>query len=313
MLSLPLLLAQANNETTTEEIERVEDKLTPIQEAINMLLSGNISEITNEQWWVLGTSVAMRVGLVIILLFLALTIASWIGGIVRLSLSRMKVDPTLTKFAAKLARWSILLLAILACLGTFGVETTSFAAVIGAAGFAVGLAFQGTLSNFAAGAMLLVFRPFKVGDVVDVGGELGIVDEIELFTTALDTFDNRRIIIPNSSVFGSTIENITYHARRRVDVAVGTAYEADLDQTRATLEYAISQTEGQLSDHEPQVVLDGLGASSVDWQVRVWAPTDKFLDVKQALTRSVKIHLDQAGIGIPYPQMDVHLPGKDAA
>ncbi len=314
---IPLLLSQANSETATkavkEAVKATAEKLPPVQEAMNLLFNGKFGEITTEQWWLIGTSVAMRVGLVLILLFLALTIASWVGGLVRLSLSRMKVDQTLSKFAAKLARWSILVLAVLVCLDTFGVGITSFAAVLGAAGFAVGLAFQGTLSNFAAGAMLLVFRPFKVGDVVEVGGELGIVDEIELFTTAMDTFDNRRIIIPNSSVFGSTIENITYHSLRRVDVAVGTAYEADIDQTRATLEYAIQQTEGGLTDPAPQVVLDGLGASSVDWQVRVWAPTDKFLDVKQSLTRSVKIHLDQAGIGIPYPQMDVHLPNQEAA
>lgn len=313
MFTFPVLLAQATQEATKETQNSAAEKLPAVQEAINLLFSGKFGEITTDQWWLIGTSVAMRVGLVLILLFLALTIASWVGGLVRMSLSRMKVDQTLAKFAAKLARWSILVLAVLVCLDTFGVGITSFAAILGAAGFAVGLAFQGTLSNFAAGAMLLVFRPFKVGDVVEVGGELGIVDEIELFTTAMDTFDNRRIIIPNSSVFGSTIENITYHPRRRVDVAVGTAYEADIDQTRATLEYAIQQTEGGLSEPEPQVVLDGLGASSIDWQVRVWAPKEQFLDVKQSLIRSVKIHLDQAGIGIPYPQMDVHLPKQEDA
>lgn len=302
-MNFPFLLAQANAplEQTKELIQ------TPFQIAKKLFLGGEFSKISTEQWWILGKVSAMQVGLALIVLFLALTIASWISSAVRTSLTKMKFDPTLSKFLAKLARWAVLLMAVLVCLGTFGVETTSFAAVIGAAGFAVGLAFQGTLSNFASGAMLLIFRPFKVGDVVNISGQLGKVDEIELFTTAVDTFDNRRIILPNSSVFGSTIENITYHPVRRVDVSVGAAYDADIDQTRRVLESAIDMTDGMIPHPEPQVVLDNLGASSVDWVVRVWAPTDKFLDVKQSLIRAVKMKLDQAGIGIPFPQMDIHV------
>ena len=271
----------------------------------------NPLEWTREEWVDLvstyGVYYGFRAILVIGLLILAWMVSGWISQGVRGGLSRVKFDETLTKFVARLVRWLILLLAVLMCLSYFGVETTSFAAVIGAAGLALGLAFQGTLSNFAAGAMLLVFRPFKVGDVVNTAGYVGKVNEIAIFTAEIDTFDGRRIIIPNSMIFGSVIENITYHPRRRADVDVGVAYSAEIDETRRVLEKAVKSVDLLLDDPEPAVVLLGLGGSSVDWSVRGWAMGDNFLDAKQALTRAVKHELDQAGIEIPFPQMDVHL------
>ena len=271
----------------------------------------NPLEWTQEEWVDLvstyGVFYGFRAMLVIALMFLAWMVSGWISQGVRGGLSRIKFDETLTKFVARLIRWLILLLAVLMCLSYFGVETTSFAAVIGAAGLAVGLAFQGTLSNFAAGAMLLVFRPFKVGDVVNTAGYVGKVNEIAIFTAELDTFDGRRVIIPNSMIFGSVIENITYHPRRRADVDVGVGYSADIDETRKVLEKALESVDLVLEDPEPAVVLLGLGGSSVDWSVRGWALGDNFMDAKQALTRAVKRELDQAGIEIPFPQMDVHL------
>lgn len=290
-----------------EATEAVKTAAEHLQELIDLLMAGKWGELTPDDWTFLATQAGMRVALVLVILFVAMTIAGWVGSAVRSSLTKLKFDPTLSKFLSKLARWGVLLLAGLSCISYFGVETTSFAAVLGAAGFAVGLAFQGTLSNFAAGAMLLLFRPFKVGDVVNLNGQLGKVDEIELFTTTLDTFDNRRILIPNSAVFGSTIENITHHPVRRVDVEVGAAYDADIDATRSALERALADTPGVLTDPEPAVVLLSLGASSVDWSVRGWAPTGDYAAVKQALTRAVKISLDGAQIGIPFPQMDVHI------
>ncbi len=283
-----------------------------MQALTDLIFAGQWNALLPSDWTFLAMQYGMRVALVLVILFVALTAAGWISSAVHTSLRKMKFDATLSKFIAKLARWGVLMLAGLSCLGYFGVETTSFAAVLGAAGFAVGLAFQGTLSNFAAGAMLLLFRPFKVGDVVNLNGQLGKVDEIELFTTTLDTFDNRRIILPNSDVFGSTIENITYHPLRRVDVEVGAAYDADIDTTRTALERAITNTQGVLTNPEPAVVLLSLGASSVDWSVRAWAPTGDYATVKQALLRSVKNSLDDEGIGIPFPQMDIHIqqPGE---
>ena len=246
---------------------------------------------------------------VIVLLILANVVSKWTGRMVVRSLTRSDFDATLTRFFGNSARHMVLIIAIIACLGIFGVETASFAALIAAAGFAIGLAFQGSLSNFAAGVMLLVFRPFKVDDVVNVAGVVGKVVEIGLFTTSVNTPDNRRIILPNGSIFGSTIENITFHGQRRVDVAVGVDYTADIDHTREVLQGALAKIEGMLDNPEPAVALVALGASSVDWVVRVWAETPDFFAVKESATRAVKYALDEAGIGIPFPQMDVHLDG----
>ncbi len=248
-----------------------------------------------------------KIVVALVVLLIGWIAAGWLGSLLRGALTRAKVDETLVRFLAKLARWLVMVLVILTCLGLFGVETTSFAAVIGSAGIAIGLALQGTLGNFAAGIMLLMLRPFKVGDVITVAGQTGTVYEIELFSTSLDSLDNRRFIIPNSQIFGSTIENITYHPRRRAEVAVGVSYSADIDATRAILTQVANNVPGGLSDPAPSVWLNDLGASSVNWFVRVWANGSEFGDVKQALTRAVKMALDEAKIEIPFPQMDVNV------
>lgn len=244
---------------------------------------------------------------ILALLFVAWLVAGWSGRLVGHSLQRARFDITLTKFFSKMSRWTVLLMALLGCLSMFGIETTSFAAVLGAAGLAMGLAFQGSLSNFSSGVMLLIFRPFKVGDLISTAGQTGKVDEIELFTTSLDTPDHRRVILPNSVIFGSVIENATYHPMRRVEVAVGVEYGADIDRTREVLLKAALNVPGRLDDPEPAVVLSGLGNSSVDWLVRVWSPTADYWAVRDAATRCVKVALDQAGIGIPYPTMNLHV------
>ena len=244
---------------------------------------------------------------ILIFLFVGWIIAVWLGRITQRVLEKAKVEMTLTRFAGKAIRYTVLILVLMGLLSYFNIEMTSFAALIAAMGLAIGLAFQGSLSNLAAGMMLLIFRPFKVGDVVDVGGQKGKVFEIDILATSLDTPDNRRIIVPNGSIFGNTIENITHHPKRRVDVPVGVAYEADIDQTRATLEKAAASVEGVLDDPPPQIVLADLGASSVDWVVRVWCPTADYWGIREATVRAAKMHLDEAGISIPFPQMDVHL------
>jgi small conductance mechanosensitive channel len=305
---LPLLFAQVA--PVLNQATDAAEKLAPLSKDARwkalktQLLSGDW-ELSQADWLLLLQITVFKALLVLILVFLTWTISAWMSRIVERGLTRVKFDETLTKFLAKLMRWGILLLAGLGCLSTFGVETTSFAAVIGAAGLAVGLAFQGTLSNFAAGAMLLVFRPYKVGDVVNVAGNVGKVYEIGLFSTAIDTFDKRRFIIPNSQISGAVIENITYHAARRVEVEVGTSYSADIDQTRQVLEQAIASVSQFVPYPESAVVLTGLGASSVDWSVRAFAKNADFGDAKQALIRAVKMELDRAGIEIPYPHMNV--------
>ncbi len=248
------------------------------------------------------------------LLLLALTVwaARWARRVTSRGMERGDMDPTLTRFASNMARYGVLVLGGLAVLSVFGISVASFAAILAAAGFAIGLALQGTLGNFSAGAMLLIFRPFKVGDVVSVAGVTGKVVEIDLFTTQFDTPDNRRIVVPNGSIFGSTIENITFHPTRRVDVDVGTDYDADLARTRAVLEEVARAIEGVLPEPEPQVYLKQLGGSSIDWAVRVWTLTPDFWAVREHLTQRIKDALDDAEIGIPFPQMDVHLDGVPA-
>ena len=255
----------------------------------------------------LVTTYALRVIGVVIFLVLAWIVAGFLRGFISKRLMDQNFDPALSKFFGNLVRISILIMAMISALAGFGVETTSFAAVLAGAGLAIGMALQGSLSNFAAGVLLLTFRPFKTGDVVSVAGQTGKVSEIELFTTALDTADNRRIIVPNGAVLSSVIENITFHPKRRVDVLVGTDYGADLKQTREVLTSAAASVDGLLADEKSVIVLTGLGASSVDWQVRVWAKTEDYWAVKEACTVAVKDALDAAGIGIPFPQMDVHL------
>jgi small conductance mechanosensitive channel len=244
---------------------------------------------------------------VLLALFVAWIIANWTERAVRAGLEKRDFDATLTRFFAKLARYLILIGAVLGCLGVFGIQTASFAAVLAAAGFAVGMAFQGTLGNFAAGIMLLAFRPFKVGDFVEVNGETGTCEHIDLFTCEFRTLDNKKLIIPNGAVFGSTITNYTGYDTRRVDIDVGADYSASLDETRAVLEKAAASIPGMIQDPAPQVVLKALGGSSIDWQVRVWCKTEDYWDVWQATTRACKVSLDEAGIGIPFPQQDVHL------
>lgn len=243
-----------------------------------------------------------------LLAFFAMTLcASWAARIVRGICDKAKVEETLARFFGKMAKWAVLLIGTLIILGTIGVDTAGFSVILGAMGLAVGMALQGTLGNFASGVMLLIFRPFKVGDVVNAAGTVGKVFEIELFTTVLDTPDNRRIIVPNGAIFGGTIENISHHSTRRCDVAVGTDYGADLDATRAVLDKAAASVAERIEDPGHQIVLASLGDSCIDWKIRVWCNSADYWGCMEATTRAVKMALDEAGIGIPYPQMDVHM------
>lgn len=250
-------------------------------------------------------------GLKVLGAFILFFVGRWLGRTIqRRMLNRFEkrgFDKTLTLFFSQLVGTGILILTIVACLGIFGVQTASLAALLGGAALAIGLAFQGSLSNFAAGIMLVVFRPFKVGDYVEVAGVAGTVHDMGIFATQLDTPDNRRIIVPNGAVFGATIVNVSHHPIRRVDVSVGTDYSADLEEVRRVLEAVALSVPGRLQDRVPQIYLAELGASSIDWQIRIFAPAADFFVVRQATILLTKRALDKAGIGIPFPQMDVHL------
>ena len=256
-----------------------------------------------------GVTWGVRVIGFLVALFVLKIVAGLLANSVKRSLTKRRFDETLTSFFANLVRYAVLAAGIIGCLGIFGIETTSFAAVLAAAGLAIGMALQGTLGNFAAGVMLLVFRPFKIGDFVNAGGQTGSVVEIGLFTTELKTLDARKIVVPNGKIFGDTIENISHHPLRRVDIPVGTAYEADIDTTRRALERC-AQIPDVLDQPAPQIFLKALGASSIDWEIRVWTQSEKYWDVHQAIIRAAKTELDQARIGIPFPQMDIHFDGS---
>ncbi len=270
-----------------------------------------ISNLDQEQVVDLAQTYLVPVAIALVVLLIGLFIAGWTRRMVVKASTKAKVETTLAKFFGSLAKWGVMILTGIVILGILGIETASFAVVLGAAGFAIGMAMQGSLGNLAAGVMLLIFRPFKVGQVVSVGGVTGKVDEIDLFTTTLDTPDNRRFIVPNGTVFGATIENISFHATRRVDVAVGTDYGADLAKTREVLMQAAQALPAGMKDPEPAIFLGDLGDSSIGWSVRVWVNADDYWPSKQELTKLVKEHLDNAGIGIPFPQMDVHLDKLD--
>lgn len=274
--------------------------------AIDGVSKGDFSGV-----WPLVDSYVVPTVSALLLILVAYFVSKFVARICSTPI-RKRVDETLGRFTGKLIFNALMIFTLLGVLGMFGVSVASFAAVIAAAGFAIGMAFQGTLSNFSAGILLLVFRPFKVGDVVSAGGVTGKVDEIDLFTTTFNTVDNRRIIVPNSSISGGTIENITFHKERRVDVNVGVDYGADLNETRAALSSAAESLREKLVDGEGrgyQVYLLDLGDSSVNWVVRFWTTSDDFWAVKENLTAAVKSELDSVGIGIPFPQLDVHLDG----
>ncbi len=254
------------------------------------------------------TSYAVKIVGVLVALYIAKMVANWVGDMVGKTLRARSFDETLTSFFSRAANWGVLVMAVLSCLGVFGIETTSFAAVIGAAGLAVGLAFQGTLANFAAGVMLLVFRPFKIGDRVTLPTVPdAFVAEISLFTTSFDTPDHRRLTVPNSAVFGSVIDNTTGNDIRRVDINVGAAYDATIDDTRKALEAAAASLPFSIEGRAHEVFLAGLGGSSVDWQMRIWCKTSEYWDCYQATIRATKMHMEEAGIGIPYTTLDVNI------
>jgi len=253
---------------------------------------------------------AMQIVGALLALFVGWLVAGWVARKVRKIVAKRELDATLGNFFANIARYLIIVGVVLGVLGVFGIETSSFAAVIAAAGLAIGLAFQGTLSNFAAGVMLLVFRPIKIGDYVEIGSESGTVMEVELFYCVLKTPDAKKKFVPNSQVWGTALTNYSSYAERRVGVDVGTDYGADTDEVRAILAKVAENVEGGLAEPAPAVFLKALGGSSIDWQVRVWCKTEDFWAVHERLTRDIKKALDDAGVGIPFPQMDVHFDSE---
>lgn len=241
-------------------------------------------------------------------LFLA---GRWLAARVRATtrsrLERSRMDPTLIPFAAGLVYWGLMAFVVLAVLNLVGVQTASAIAVLGAAGLAVGLALQGTLSNFAAGVMLLTFRPFQVGDWVDVATVSGTVREIGLFSSVLHSGDNIRVIVPNSQIYGHTIKNYSANPTRRIDLVMGVSYDDDLAEAQRTMERVLAEDERVLAEPAALVAVDELADSSVNFVVRPWCNAPDYWTVRRDVTRRMKEELEAAGCSIPFPQRDVHL------
>ncbi len=294
----------ATENTVTEEIAEIAEVIpTSIDEA--------------SQLWVQVQDVAAVWGLKVIAAVAIFVIGRWVAKAVRSGVRRMMtkadVEPIIIGFVGSMTYIALLAFVVIAALGQLGIQTTSFIAILGAAGLAVGLALQGSLANFAAGFLMIIFRPFKVGDFIEGAGVAGVVEAIHIFTTTLKTGDNKLIIIPNAKLSGDNITNYSAQETRRVDMTVGVAYDADLSVVRDVLNDIISKEERALKDPAPLVAVAELADNSVNFVVRVWTKTGDYWAVKFDMTETIKNRFDSEGIGIPFPQRDIHIVSGQVA
>jgi small conductance mechanosensitive channel len=250
---------------------------------------------------------------VVIILIAGYFASNWVARLVRAGLMRTgKMDPMVARFTATIARYGVLAFAVIAALDQFGVETTSFVAVLAAAGFAIGLAFQGTLGNLSAGVMILIFKPFRQGDFIEGGGTSGTVEDVHLFMTELKTPDNVQIIMPNGQLWNTAIKNYSFHPTRRLDLLLGIGYGADIGAAIDAIREMANADERVHPDPAPMVVVSNLGESSVDLTIRLWCNATDYWGLKWEFTRALKEKMDELGVEIPFPQRTVHMV-KDAA
>ena len=254
-----------------------------------------------------GSAFGIKLIAAVAILIIGRIIAKSIRKIIIKVMDKRKVDKTISTFISSLVFSALYIFVILAALSQVGIQTTSFMAIIGAAGLAIGLALQGSLSNFAAGFLIILFRPFKLGDYVEAGGVSGSISKISIFTTDINTVDNKKIIVPNAQIMNGTITNYTAEKTRRVDLTFGVGYDADISKVKDILNKIIKEHKLVLKDPESFVRLGNLGDSSIDFTVRVWTKTEDYWAVFFDLTESAKEEFDKENINIPYPQMDVHM------
>lgn len=266
----------------------------------------DISELLTQVSAIVGAYGLKVVGAILVLV-IGRAVARWARRTTVRALEKAQLDATLIPFISGLVYTLAMVFVVVAVLGLFGIPTASFIAVLGAAGLAVGLAMQGTLSNFAAGVMLLIFRPFRVGDLVEVAGTLGVVKEIGIFATQINSLDNVRVIISNGTVYGDKISNYTANEIRRVDLVVGVGYGDDLEVAKQTILKVLNSHEKVLENPAPQVEVVEMGDSSVNFVVRPWCTTDDYWRVHFDVTQGCKEKLEAAGCSIPFPQRDIHL------
>lgn len=234
-------------------------------------------------------------------------IVAAIVGFTRKIMNSRGMDEILVSFLCAILRWVLLLFVIIAALSQLGINTNSLVALLGAAGLAIGLSLQSSLSNFASGIMLIIFRPFTKGDFVEAGGATGVIEKISIFTTTMTTPDNKEVIVPNGAIIGNNITNFSARDTRRVDMVFGISYDDDIRKTKQVLEEIIAADERILKEPAPVVALGALADSSVNFLVRPWVKSEDYWKVMWDTTEAVKLKFDEVGISIPYPQMDVHL------
>ena len=258
----------------------------------------------------LALSYASEYGLKVVAALLIFIIGKWatvkLTKLIKKFMEKAKIDKTLVEFSESVIYFLLLLVVIMASLNALGINTTSFVAVLGAATLAVGLALQGSFSNIGAAVLIIIFRPFKVGDMIDAGGAVGTVTDINLFSTTISPVDNRTIIVPNSNIIGGNITNFSNKPTRRVDHVFGIGYGDDLKLAKATLMEIVEADSRILADPAPFVAVSELADSSVNFVVRAWVANDDYWGVYFDMVESVKLTFDEKGISIPYPQMDIH-------
>jgi len=263
-----------------------------------------------DKLWELIIAYSPKIITALVILIVGLFIISLMTKMAKRLMKRQNVDETLQKFLSNLLSWTLKILLFVMVASNLGVETTSFAAIIGAAGLAIGLALQGSLSNFAGGALIMVFKPFKVGDLIEAQGELGVVKEIQIFTTLINTPTNKLVIIPNGALSNGNITNYSAEGKLRVDLTIGVSYDADIKQTKDVLMNVLTSNPQVLQDPAPTVNVSELADSSVNFAVRPWSTVADYWDVYFGITEQCKEALDKAGIEIPYPHsVEIH---KDA-
>lgn len=274
-----------------------------MEETLSQFSTSNIDQLINDYAIPWGINIALA----LVIFVVGRMVVGLILNVFRKLMGKSKYEPMLVDFLASILSAVLTLFVVVASLNQLGVDTTSLVAILGAAGLAIGLSLQDSLKNFAAGVMLLVFKPFKAGDFVEAGGTAGGITKIGIFTTTMTTPDNKEIIIPNGAIYGSNITNYSAKETRRVDMVVGIGYDADLLKAKEVLLELIAADERILSEPKPVVAVSELADSSVNFVVRPWAKTADFWAVKFDFTEAVKLRFDQEGISIPFPQMDVHL------
>jgi len=268
-----------------------------------------MSWISENQELILGYTVKFVVA--IIILIVGKIVANSVAKIMGKGMEKRGTDKAVISFLGAIVRSVIFIAAVLMALSQVGVETTSFIAILGAAGLAIGLSLQGSLSNMASGVLIILFRPFRAGEYVDAGGVSGTVQEVNIFQTILKTPDNKVVFVPNAQITGSPITNYNREDTRRVDLLIGVSYDADLHKTKEVLESVLAAESRLLKDPAWNIQVHALNSSSVDFIVRPWVKSTDYWGVYWDLMREIKIALDKNGIGIPYPQMDVHLHKQD--